>query len=79
VVHEATFDDALAEKAELDGHSTPSQAGLQAKRAKAKMLVLTHVSARYADAGLLLEQAKKVFPNAIVAEDLMVLELPLGE
>jgi ribonuclease Z len=79
VVHEATFDDDLAEKAELDGHSTPSQAGLQAKRAKARMLVLTHVSARYADAGLLLEQAKKVFSNAIVAEDFMVLELPLGE
>jgi ribonuclease Z len=79
VVHEATFDDALAEKAELDGHSTPSQAGLQAKRAKAKMLVLTHLSARYADAGLLLEQAKKVFPNTIVAEDFMVLELPLDE
>ena len=79
VVHEATFDDALAEKAELDGHSTPSQAGLQAKRAKAKMLVLTHVSARYTDAALLLEQAKKVFPNTVVAEDFMVLELPLGE
>ena len=79
VVHEATFDDALAEKAELDGHSTPSQAGLQAKRAKAKMLILTHVSARYANVGLLLEQAKKVFHNVVVAEDFMVLELPLGE
>jgi ribonuclease Z len=79
VVHEATFDDDLGEKAELDGHSTPSQAGLQAKRAKAKMLALTHVSARYADAGLLLEQAKKVFPNTIVAKDFLVLELPLGK
>jgi ribonuclease Z len=79
VVHEATFDDELGEKAELDGHSTPSLAGLQAKRAKAKMLVLTHVSARYVDAGLLLEQAKKVFPNTVVAEDFLVLELPLGE
>src|SRR3972149_2859208 len=79
VVHEATFDDALVEKAKLDGHSTPSQAALQAKRAKAKMLVLTHVSARYTDAALLLEQAKKVFPNTVVAEDFMVLELPLGE
>jgi ribonuclease Z len=79
VVHEATFDDNLSEKAELDGHSTPSQAGLLAKRAKAKMLALTHVSARYADPGLLLEQAKKVFPNTIVAKDFLVLELPLGK
>jgi ribonuclease Z len=77
VVHESTFDDALAEKAEVDGHSTPSQAALQAKRAKAKKLALTHISARYADAGLLLEQAQKVFGNTVVAEDFLVLELPL--
>jgi ribonuclease Z len=77
VVHEATFDDTLAEKAELDGHSTPSQAALQAKKAKAKKLVLTHISARYTDARLLLEQGKKVFENTIMAEDFLVLELPL--
>ncbi|MBN1357669.1 ribonuclease Z [Candidatus Bathyarchaeota archaeon] len=77
VIHEATFDDSLAEKAEVDGHSTPSQAALQAKRAKAKKLVLTHISARYADAGLLLEQARKVFEDVVVAEDFLVLELPL--
>jgi ribonuclease Z len=77
IVHEATFDDALSEKAEVDGHSTPSQAAQQAKRAKAKKLVLTHISARYADAGLLLEQAQKVFKNTVVAEDFMVLELQL--
>jgi len=77
VVHEATFDDALTEKAEVDGHSTPSQAAMQAKKAKAKKLVLTHISARYANADLLLEQAKKVFENVVVAEDFLVLELPL--
>jgi len=79
VVHEATFDDALGEKAKVDGHSTPSQAALQAKRAKAKKLVLTHVSARYADAGVLLEQAQKVFKDTVVAEDFLVLELPLSD
>ena len=77
VVHDSTFDDSLVEKAELDGHSTPSQAAQQAKRAKAKKLVLTHISARYADAGLLLEQAQKVFKNVVVAEDFLMLELPL--
>ncbi len=77
VIHDSTLDDALSEKAEVDGHSTPSQAGQQAKKAKAKELVLTHISARYPDAGLLLEQAQKVFENTLVAEDFMVLELPL--
>jgi ribonuclease Z len=76
IIHDCTYDDTLAEKAETTGHSTPTQAANQAKNADAKMLVLTHVSARYADAKLLLEQAKKVFENTILAEDLLTLELP---
>ena len=79
VIHESTFDDSLAEKAAVDGHSTPSQAAQEAKAANAKRLVLTHISARYPDATLLLEQAKKVFANSILAEDFMELELPLNE
>jgi len=79
VIHESTFDDALAEKAALDGHSTPSQAAQEAKAANAKQLVLTHISARYPDATLLLEQAKKVFANTVIAEDFLELELPLKE
>jgi len=79
VIHESTFDDSLAEKAAVDGHSTPSQAAQEAKAANAKQLVLTHISARYPDAGLLLEQAKKIFSNTLLAEDFMELELPLSE
>jgi len=77
IIHEATFDDTLSEKAEVDGHSTPGQAAEEAKKAKAKKLVLTHISARYPDAQLLLEQAQKLFKNTLVAEDFMELELPL--
>jgi ribonuclease Z len=79
VIHEATFEDALKERADVDGHSTPSQAAAQAKAADAKLLVLTHISARYTDTELLLEQAKKVFPNTIVAQDFLELELPLSK
>jgi ribonuclease Z len=79
VIHESTFDDSLVEKAELDGHSTPSQAAEETKAAGAKQLFLTHISARYPDATLLLEQAKKVFANTTIAEDFMELELPLKE
>lgn len=78
IIHECTFDDSLAEKAAVDGHSTPSQAAGQAKEAGAKLLVLTHISARYPEAGLLLEQAKRVFENSVLAEDLLALELPLN-
>ena len=79
IIHESTFDDSLTEKAAVDGHSTPSQAAQQAKAAGAKQLALTHISARYPDATLLLDQAKKVFSNTLVAEDFMVLELPLKD
>jgi ribonuclease Z len=79
VIHEATFDDALAEKAAMDGHSTPSQAATQAKIANAKSLVLTHISARYSDVTLLLTQARKVFENTQIASDFLELVLPLSE
>jgi ribonuclease Z len=79
VIHDCTFDDSLTEKAALDGHSTPTQAATQAELAGAKQLVLSHISARYPNAGLLLDQAKKVFPNTLLAEDFMELELPLSE
>jgi len=79
LIHEATFDDELTERAMEDGHSTPSMAAETAKKAAVKRLVLTHISARYKDAGLLLEQARKAFVNTDVAEDFLRLELPLSE
>jgi ribonuclease Z len=79
LIHEATFEDELVDKAKEDGHSTPSQAAQIAKKAQAKRLILTHVSSRYKNAQLLLEQTKKIFPNSAVAEDFMELELPLLE
>jgi ribonuclease Z len=79
IIHDCTFDDSLFEKASVDGHSTPTQAAGQAKAANAKCLVLSHFSARYSDASSLLDQAKKVFPNTILAEDHLELELPLNK
>jgi ribonuclease Z len=77
LIHDATLDDVLAERAEEDGHSTPDQAAKHAKKAKVKQLVLTHVSARYEDVSILLEQAQKIFKNTQIAEDFMEIELPL--
>jgi ribonuclease Z len=77
LIHDATFADDLTEKAQEDGHSTPSQAAENARKAKVKQLVLTHISARYDDTSLLLEQAQKIFKNTKVAEDFMRIEIPL--
>ncbi len=79
LVHDGTLDDELAEKADEDGHSTPSEAARNAKKARVKKLVLTHISARYEDAGILLEQARKTFEKTLIAEDFMELEIPLQD
>jgi ribonuclease Z len=50
-----------------------------AKVASVKHLVLTHISARYKKADVLLQQAKKTFVNTNLAEDFLRLELPLNE
>jgi len=57
-------------------HLTAKQAGEIARKAGAKMLVLTHLSQRYEHKEkLILEEAKKVFKNSRIAEDLMRIDL----
>jgi ribonuclease Z len=79
LIHDATLDDSLAERANEEGHSTPSQAAETALKAKAKRLVLNHISARYRDPEILLEQAREIFPDTVVAEDFMHIEVPLPQ
>lgn len=71
LIHEATFDDSLLEKAIQTGHCTAGEAAKIAKDAQIKQLILTHISTRYKDTTLLYEQATKIFPNTIIAHDLM--------
>ncbi|MEM2673232.1 MAG: ribonuclease Z, partial [Candidatus Bathyarchaeia archaeon] len=77
LIHEATLDDELAERANEEGHSTPSEAAQIALKANVKLLVLVHVSARYSEPKILLEQARKIFPNTYIPSDLEKIEIPL--
>jgi ribonuclease Z len=79
LIHEATFEDELKEKAVENGHSTPGIAAKTAKNAEVKKLILTHISARYRDASLLLQQAKHIFAETDLASDFLNLELPLSK
>ena len=57
-------------------HLTAEDAGKLAKQNKVKELILTHFSQRYEHKEkLLLQEAKKFFPNARLSEDLMKVEV----
>ena len=76
LVSEATYAKDLADKAEEYGHLTSEQAAQIAKKSKAKELWLTHISQRYeAIPQVILNEAKKVFKNTHLAEDLMRIEI----
>ena len=75
LIYEATFDSSLHEKAEENGHSTAAQAAQIAASADVGLLLLTHISSRYPDPTLLLEEATKIFPNTKIAQDLMELDV----
>ena len=75
LIHEATFNEELAERAQEDGHSTAREAAQLAKKAGVKDLVLTHLSSRYYDSTKLLEEAAEVFNEVTVAEDFMEIDL----
>ena len=58
----------------ISGVTTTLQAAQIAKDAQVKQLVIGHFSARYIDESGLLEEAKSVFPNTLLAhEDLSIL------
>lgn len=71
LICDATFD----EEKEGRMHSGAKEAAKMAKKAKTKNLVLTHFSRRYMDVKPLLEDAKKIFPNTLAAEDYMMLNV----
>lgn len=57
-------------------HLTAKQAAETAKHSKVKKLILTHLSQRYElQTKQILEEAKKVFKNTEIAEDLMKIEV----
>jgi ribonuclease Z len=76
LIHEATFSKELSHIAIEKKHSTSIDAANAATKMNAKQLVLTHISSRYQeDAIKLLEDAKEIFPNSILANDLLRIEL----
>lgn len=76
LLSESTYLEAEKELAYEYKHMTAMQAAQLAKQAKAKELILTHFSARYRDLAPFGSEARSVFPNTQVAEDLLRFPIP---
>ncbi|GAA5046796.1 ribonuclease Z [Haladaptatus pallidirubidus] len=70
LVHDATFANDRAERAQKTAHSTAAEAGNIAQRAGAVRLALMHVSSRYAgDVSTHLREAREEFDGEVFAPD----------
>jgi ribonuclease Z len=80
LIHEATFSEEEKDRARSTGHSTALGAARLARDAGAVRLVLTHLSARYADdVDPLVREARSAFPGVRVGRDGMTVEIPYPE
>src|SRR6266498_2840010 len=80
LIHEATFGEEEKDRAKETGHSTAREAAQVALAAKARRLVLSHVSARYSiSAEELVQEAKQVFPEVTVARDGQEIDVPFAD
>lgn len=76
---ESTYLEEHRHLAEDHYHLTAKQAAEIARDANAKQLILTHFSARYLNLRAFEDEARAVFPQTSVAEDLMVFPFPKNE
>ncbi|MBE6317941.1 MAG: ribonuclease Z [Bacteroidales bacterium] len=75
IYHEATYTNDFAHLARQRGHSTSVEAARIAQIAGAERLVLGHFSKRYRDESPIINEAKEIFPNTILANDGMRIDL----
>ena len=77
LISESTFlESEHGDKAKERGHLTAKQAATIAKKSIVKKLILTHISQRYSkNPKVILEEAKKIFKHAEIAEDFMKIKL----
>lgn len=73
--HEATYDESLRVKAHKRYHSTALEAATVAHEAGVKRLILGHFSKRYLDETPLLNEACTIFPNTILANEGLTIDL----
>lgn len=73
--HESTYGEDNLPLAEKYYHSTARQAATVARDAGVGKLILGHYSSRYEDERVLLDEARRVFPNAILSDEEAVIDV----
>ncbi len=73
--HESTYDQSYEALAEKYFHSTAAQAAMVARDAGASQLMIGHYSSRFNDEQVLLDEAKAIFPNTILAQEGLVVDV----
>lgn len=81
LVHESTYNKDEAKMARAHFHSTSHHAAEVALAAKVKLLLLTHISARYLTKDIvnLENEAKELFPYAKAVKDMDIVDIPFNE
>lgn len=69
IYHDSTYAEQDKDRANKHFHSTAADAARIALQANAGSLVLGHFSARYPDETILLDEAKQIFSNTILAKE----------
>ena len=78
LIHEATFTEEERARARETGHSTARQAAEIARDANVTLLALTHLSTRFFPRDIR-DEARAVFPSAVVPRDFDAIDVPLPE
>lgn len=73
---ESTYLDSEKHLAEKYKHMTATEAATIARKANVKKLILTHFSARYKDLKPFEDEARSIFENTVVADDLKRFSFP---
>ncbi len=76
LIHEATYSKKFFDRSLKTQHTVAEDAAKIAKEANVKILVLTHLSARYGDPNELLLEARRIFPATFIASDFDIIEIP---
>lgn len=81
LVCEGMFENALIDQAREKKHMTAAQAAVIARDAGVRRMCMIHYSPRYTDRelGVLLDEAREIFPAAELSRDRMHIEIPYAD